>query len=58
LRDEGAAYANRLQAAGVPVEYTCYAGMIHGFLSMAKSINRANEALDQCADALKRAFSK
>ena len=29
LRDEGAAYADRLQNAGVCTQYRCYAGMIH-----------------------------
>jgi len=29
LRDEGRAYADRLAAAGVPVTYRCYEGMLH-----------------------------
>lgn len=29
LRDEGRAYADRLEAVGVPVKYRCYEGMIH-----------------------------
>jgi acetyl esterase len=33
LRDEGALYAERLAAAGVPVRYTNYVGVPHGFAS-------------------------
>lgn len=34
LRDEGAAYAKRLQEAGNEVRYRCYEDQIHGFVSM------------------------
>lgn len=33
LVDDGRRYADALAAAGVPVRYTCYEGMPHGFLS-------------------------
>ncbi|MBM3663157.1 MAG: alpha/beta hydrolase [Actinobacteria bacterium] len=34
LRDEGAAYAERLEAADVPCEYRCYDDLVHGFFGM------------------------
>jgi acetyl esterase len=56
LRDEGEAYAVRLQAANVPVEYVCYPGMIHGFASLAGVIDAGKRVIDQVAAALRSAF--
>ncbi|MRH41158.1 alpha/beta hydrolase fold domain-containing protein [Aquibacillus halophilus] len=58
LRDEGEAYAKRLKEAGVPVVFTRYKGMIHGFFTMTETIDKAKEATQQAVTALKKAFSK
>ena len=52
LRDEGEAYAKRLEQAGVPVTCMRYAGMIHPFFSMSGAIPRAFDALQQVAEAV------
>jgi acetyl esterase len=57
LRDEGAAYADRLRAAGVAVQYTCYEGMVHSFFSMAAFMDKGQQAVDQGAAALRAAFA-
>lgn len=57
LRDEVEAYAERLQAAGVPVQYRCYDGLIHGFFRMGAVFNETHEALRESAKALRNAFS-
>jgi acetyl esterase len=54
LRDEGAAYAATLQAAGVPVEHLHVPGMIHGFLQYAPFHEGARAVLDQVGALVKR----
>ena len=58
LRDEGKAYADRLSAAGVPVEYRCFEGTIHAFMSFAGAIPMGVEALSFVASRLKRNLSQ
>jgi len=54
LRDENEAYAKRLRAAGVPTEYVCYAGMVHGFVQMAGIVTEADAATRQIVEFLNR----
>ncbi len=56
LRDEGLTYAETLRSAGVPVEYQCYAGMIHGFARMGGKVDDGKTALDDAVAALKKIF--
>ncbi|MBV9990448.1 MAG: alpha/beta hydrolase [Alphaproteobacteria bacterium] len=56
LRDEGIAYAARLDAAGVPVTQVNYPGMIHGFFSMRGLIPKAREAVAASAAAVRAAM--
>ncbi len=57
LRDEGEAYGRRLQEAGVNVTLSRYPGMIHAFIRMTAVLDKANDALDEVAGALRRAFN-
>ncbi len=56
LRDEGEAYARRLEEAGVPVTLTRYPGMIHGFFRRTHQFDQARAAVTEVAETLKRAF--
>jgi acetyl esterase len=49
LRDEGAAYAARLQSAGVDVRYACYPGLVHGFQQMAGLVSAAEAVVREIA---------
>jgi acetyl esterase len=57
LRDEGEAYAYALRRAGVPVELKRWQGQIHGFMLMPDLFDAAEQALDEAARALRRAFA-
>jgi acetyl esterase/lipase len=47
LRDEGIAYAQRLQAAGVPVTHRHHEDMFHVFFSFVNLIEVGNEAVER-----------
>lgn len=57
LRDEGKAYADRLERAGVKVRYTCHQGMIHHFYAMAGVIPYARAAINATGIAIKDALA-
>jgi acetyl esterase len=56
LRDEGEAYGRRLEEAGVPTVIRRHDGMIHGFFRLPAVVPRANDALAEAAEAVRRAF--
>lgn len=55
LRDEGREYAERLDRAGVAVEYHEYEGMIHGFVSLLDQVDAAREAVEMLGEELRTA---
>ncbi len=56
LVDEGVLYADKLRAAGVPVELEIYRGVVHGFITMGRAIAEARQLQQDAAAALRRAF--
>jgi acetyl esterase len=54
LRDEAHAYADALDAAGVPVRYVCYESLIHGFMAMTGGVRAARRAVSEIAECLRR----
>lgn len=56
LRDEGKAYADRLQVLGIAVEHLCYQDVIHAFISFAGGIEQGRDALHEAAARLRTAL--
>lgn len=56
LRDEGAEYAEKLEAAGVPVKYVCETAMVHGFASILVMSDGARHARLRFAHAVHEAL--
>jgi acetyl esterase/lipase len=54
LRDEGKAYARRMQEAGVKVKLMRCNGMVHGFLSLIGLIQRAAQYFEQAAVEIRK----
>lgn len=54
LRDEGRAYAQALETAGVEVAYQNFDGQIHGFLTLDGVISEAIDAIEATAAHVRR----
>ena len=57
LRDEGEAYAARLERSGVPTEIVRYDGVIHGFVGQLAAFPEGRQAVDRIAAFLREAFA-
>jgi acetyl esterase len=56
LVDDGIAYADKLRAAGVPVDMEIYRGVTHEFIKMGRALREARQAHEDAARALAHAF--
>jgi acetyl esterase len=54
--DEALAYADKLRAAGVPVDLALYRGVTHEFIKMGRALPEALRAHADAAHALQQAF--
>ncbi len=56
LVDEGIAYADKLRAAGVPVDLEIYRGVTHEFIKMGRALPQARQFHQDAAAALRAAL--
>jgi acetyl esterase/lipase len=54
LRDEGRAYAEKLRAAGVRVDFRCEDSMVHGWWSMTGVVAAARRSVREVAGVIRR----
>lgn len=57
LKDEGRAYADRLNAEGGSAAYKDFGGMVHGFANLGGAIDQASICVEEGVAALRAAFS-
>ncbi len=57
LRDDGEAYATRMQEAGVPVDLRRYNGKFHGFFDLDAVLDQGKQVIPDCAAPLRQAFA-
>ncbi len=56
LRDEGEAYAKKLEEAGVEVKHVLYDTMIHGFASMIGAMDDSRKVAEEIGEELRAAL--
>lgn len=54
--DDSLLWADKLRAAGVPVEVELYHGVVHEFIKLGRAMPEAQQALQDAAQALRRAL--
>ena len=58
LVDDGAAYAKKLEAAGVSVQFKCYDSLAHGFTAFTEVAPAARDACLEVAGMVRDAYAK
>lgn len=58
LVDDGAAYAKKLEAAGVAVQFKCYDSLAHGFTAFTEVVPAARQACIEVAEMVRDAYAK
>ncbi len=58
LVDDGAAYAKKLEAAGVSVQFKCFDSLAHGFTAFTEVAPAARDACLEVAGMVRDAYAK